>query len=70
MPQSQLQGLNTGLASEATFRRGRRAGCTSAKEEAIASAAHGLSHKRQTILCTEEHVFNWQSFWIDLGGEG
>ncbi len=62
MPQTELQGLGTGLTSETTFRPGRRARCTPAKEEALASTARGI--------CADEHVFNWQSLWIDIGGEG
>jgi hypothetical protein len=62
MPQTELQGLGTGLTSETAFRPGRRPRCTPAKEEVLASAARGI--------CAEEHVFNWQSLWIDIGGEG
>lgn len=62
MPQTELQGLYTALPSETSFRPGRRPRCTMATEEAVAAAGRGI--------CAEEHVFNWQSLWIDLGGEG
>ena len=62
MPQTELQGLNTGLAAETSFRPGRRPRCTTATEEAAAASGRGI--------CAEEHVFNWQTLWIDLGGEG
>ena len=62
MPQTELQGLTAVFTSEATFRPGRRAKFTTPRNEALASTVHGI--------CAEEHVFNWQSLWIDVGGEG
>ena len=38
MPQTELQGLNTGLAAETSFRPGRRPRCTTATEEAAAAS--------------------------------
>src|SRR2546430_1646155 len=62
MPQIELQSLIFAFTSEGTLRPVRRAKCTAYADETPASSVRGI--------CAEEHVFNWQSLWIDLGGEG
>ena len=62
MPQIELQSLIFAFTSEGTLRPVRRAKCTAYADETPASSVRGI--------CAEEHVFNWQSLWIDVGGEG
>jgi hypothetical protein len=62
MPQNDLLGIATMSPSEASTPLGRRSGCSACRDEALTASVHGI--------CAEDPVFNWQSLWIDLGGEG